>query len=323
MTQGPERNLITGVTGFAGRHLARRLLEAGESVSGYALAASPDRLDGVELLAGDIRNPDRIAEVIEQVRPSRIYHLAALSHVGRSWNRRGETLDVNVLGTAALLEAVARTRPGLRILVVSTGQVYGHVEEADMPLSEDRRARPTSPYAASKRCAEVVALQAAVAGEVEIVVARPFNFAGPGQAPVFVCSDFARQVARVEAGLAEPRIAVGNLEAHRDFTDVRDMVRGFDLIARRAESGDIYNLCSGRGVRIEALLRSLLAMAEVEIEVVPDPARIRPVDVPVYVGDGRRAREKLGWEPGISLEQTLADTLEFWREQVAREVGGR
>jgi GDP-4-dehydro-6-deoxy-D-mannose reductase len=165
-----------------------------------------------------------------------------------------------------------------------------------------------------------VALQAAAAGEIEVVVARPFNFAGPGQAPTFVCSDFARQVARAEAGLVEPRIAVGNLQARRDFTDVRDMVRGFDRIARRSRSGDVYNLCSGRGVRIESLLRSLLAMARVEIEVVPDPGRMRPIDVPVYVGDAARARDRLDWEPTIPLETTLADTLDYWREQTAREV---
>lgn len=320
MSPPSDRSLITGVTGFAGRHLARRLVESGEMVAGYALAASPgsgDGLDEVEVLPGDIRDADRIAEVIEHVRPSRIYHLAALSHVGRSWNRRSDTLDVNLLGTAALLEAVARTQPGMRILLVSTGQVYGYVEESDMPLAEGRRAKPTSPYAASKLCAEVVALQAAAAGEVEIVVARPFNFAGPGQAPSFVCSDFARQVARAEAGLAAPRIAVGNLQARRDFTDVRDMVRGFDLIARQARSGEVFNLCSGRGVSIESLLASLLGMSRVQIEVIPDPGRMRPVDVPIYIGDGTRARERLDWQPSIALESTLADTLEYWRRQIA------
>lgn len=275
---------------------------------------------GVELHLGDVRDPDRLREVIAATAPRRVYHLAALSHVGRSWERRKDTLDVNVVGTGLLLEAIEREAPDARVLLVSTGQVYGPAAPDRMPLSEREPSRPISPYAASKVCCEVLARQAADAGRLEVTIARPFNFAGPGQHPSFVCSDFARQVALIEAGRRAPVLRVGNLDARRDFTDVRDMVAGFDAVLRSGRAGRAYNLASGRAVSIQSVLDRLLEMSRVEIRVERDAERMRPADVPIFVGAPHRAREELGWEAAIPLADTLADTLAFWRSAVTSDA---
>lgn len=307
------------MTGFAGPWLARHLIDAGESVAGLAVTEPGEPLPaGVELHLADIRDPDRLRELVAGIAPRRVYHLAALSHVGRSWERREETLDVNVVGTGLLLEAVEREAPEARVLLVSTGQVYGPAPSDRMPLDEEQPSRPISPYAASKVCCEVLARQAADAGSLTVTIARPFNFAGPGQHPSFVCSDFARQVARIETGDRQPVVRVGNLDARRDFTDVRDMVAGFDAVVRRGAPGRAYNLASGRAVSIQSILDRLLAMAGTSIEVERDPDRMRPSDVPIFVGDPTRARDELEWRADRPLEQTLADTLDFWREKMDR-----
>lgn len=294
-------------------------MQAGQSVAGYGLTGAGGVPSDVALHEGDIRDADRLATVLRAERPEIVYHLAALSHVARSWDQRTKTLDVNVLGTAALLEAIARSCPGIRVLLVSSGQVYGRVEEDAMPLREERPAHPSSPYTASKLSAEIVALQAAAAGEVEVVVVRPFNFAGPGQEPTFVCADFARQIARAERGLGPAQLEVGNLESRRDFCDVRDMVTGFRSAAEHGTNGGIFNLCSGVGTPIADVLGQLCAMASVAIDVTVDPERLRRVDVPQYVGDNTRAREQLRWSPRIAFRQTLEDTLQDWRQRVREE----
>lgn len=269
---------------------------------------------------GDIRDSDRLAAVLREERPEIVYHLAALSHVARSWDQRAKTLDVNVLGTAAMLEAIARSVPGIRVLLASSGQVYGDVAAESMPLREDQPAHPGSPYTASKLCTEIVALQAASAGEVDVVVVRPFNFAGPGQDPTFVCADFARQIALAEQGAGPVELKVGNLESRRDFTDVRDMVMGFKLAAEHGASGSTFNLCSGIGTSIAEVLDQLRDLASVSIGVTVNRERLRRADVPLYVGDNARAREQLGWSPTIPLRQTLEDTLQDWRRRVIGEA---
>ena len=182
-----------------------------------------------------------------------------------------------------------------------------------MPLLETATTRPRSPYAASKLCAEVLARQTADAGLARAIIVRPFNFAGPGQDPTFVCSDFARQIATAEGSGGGSRIQVGNLAARRDFTHVRDMVRGFQAAAEHGRSGAAYNLCSGQGVAIQDVLEGLLALSNAEIVIDVDAERFRPVDVPLFIGDRSRARSELGWEPQIPLADTLEQTLEDWR----------
>lgn len=322
-TRATRRSLITGISGFAGPHLAALLAGQGEHVAGYTVSSEHERakaLDGVEQYRGDIRDVDRLADVITTVRPNTVFHLAALSHVGESWKKRRETFDVNVLGTDAVLDAVARAAPGATLLLVSTGQVYGRAPPEAMPLQESHPPRPVTPYTASKLCAEVIGRRAADAGDVRVIIARPFNFAGPGQDPSFVCSDFARQIAWAEAGLAAQTIVVGNLEARRDFTDVRDTVRGFEAAARIGTNGEAYNVCSGREVPIREILETLIDLSDQPIKVVVDRDRLRPIDVPLFIGDPQRARTELGWEPEISLRKTLDDTLAYWRRQ-AEAVG--
>ena len=292
---------------------------------GYAQPPGNNRLqsehiEGADLHYGDIRDTDHLSELLAQVRPHTVYHLAALSHVGNSWERRRATLEVNLLGTDAVLDAVAQTNRETTVVLVSSGQVYGATDEGSMPLGETAATRPRSPYAASKLCAEVLGRQAADAGMARTVMVRPFNFAGPGQEPTFVCSDFARQIALAEMTGRETRMRVGNLEPRRDFTHVRDMVRGFRAAAEHGRAGATYNLCSGEDVAIQEVLDGLLALSPAEITVDVDPERFRPADVPLFIGDGSSARRELGWQPEIPMAETLRQTLEYWRERMRADA---
>ncbi len=320
MDPAGARCLITGIGGFAGPFLARELIRRGHEVVGYGLAAPTWPHAGseeVRTVEGDVLDREGLAAVLAEQRPTHVYHLAASSHVGRSWSDRRHTLQVNVIGTDTLLECVAAACPSARVLFPSTGQVYAAAAAAGgTPLTEEAPLAPASPYAASKLCAEVLALHWFRARSVDVRVVRPFNFAGPGQAADFVCSDFARQVARIEAGEQPPEIAVGNLDAARDFCDVRDVVRGFVAALERGRAGRTYNLCSGTPVSVRWILERLLAAARTEIDVRVDPDRFRPADVPVFVGDPARAARELHWRTEIPLERTLLDTLEYWRNAV-------
>lgn len=270
---------------------------------------------------GDIGDVDHLAEVMAKTRPDVVYHLAGLAAVGGAWSQRRRVFEVNTLGTGACLEAVAGAAPEARVVLVSSGLVYGHVAATKLPVAEDHPRQPRSPYAASKACAEILAGEFCSSHDIELIVTRPFNFAGPGQGLGFVSADFACQVARIEAGLAEPRIQVGNLEAKRDFTDVRDFVDGLVAAAERGVNGTTYNLCSGRAVAIMTVLTTLLAAATVSIEVEPDPERLRPSDIPRLVGSNALASAELGWQPRIPFERTLADALDWWRQRVRQEQG--
>lgn len=268
---------------------------------------------------GDIGDTERLAAAIAAHPPAVVYHLAGLAAVGDAWKRRRQVFEVNALGTGACLEAVATSAPGARVVLASSGLVYGQVQPADLPVTEDHPIRPRGPYAASKACAEILAREFCDSHGIELVVARPFNFAGPGQELGFVCSDFAHQVARIEARLAEPRIRVGNLEAERDFTDVRDLVQGLVAAADRGISGGTYNLCNGRAVAIKNLLADLLAATTATIEVEVDPERLRPSDTPRFIGSNVLAQSELEWQPEIPLQTTLGDTLDWWRQRVREE----
>ena len=328
-----QRSLITGIGGFAGAHLAQLLLDAGGEVAGYTLplpaSAAIPLPTGVELVHGDILDREAVGRVIGELRPTTIYHLAAASHVGESWTHRRRTFEINVLGTDTVLEAAASLDPKPRFVVISSGQVYGELfinrdpsnSETDgfEPPTEDAPAQPVSPYAASKLCCEVLGRQAWRGHGLPTLVARPFNFAGPGQEPTFACSEWSRRVALAEAGLTAPLIEVGNLEPRRDFTDVRDMVAGFFAIAQHGRAGAGYNLCSGRAIAISELLDMIVGLSQVPIEIVVDNSRLRPSDVPLFVGDPGRAKRELGWEAARPLSETVTDTLQHWRDRVASD----
>ena len=316
------RSLITGVGGFAGGHLARALLERGDDVAGIDCRLGEQLTDIADRIVtdrGDIRDADAVLRLATDFRPDVIFHLAAMTHVGDAWKNRRETLEINVIGTSAVLEAAAALESEPTVVVASTGQVYGLAPEDSRPLGEDTALNPRSPYAVSKLCSEILARQAWLSEGIRTVILRTFNYTGPWQAPKFVCSDFARQVAWIEAGLTEPRMQVGNLESRRDFSDVRDIIDAYLLAAEHGAPGEAYNLASGRAVSIADVLERLRSAVDIDIEVQQDAARLRPIDLAALVGDATRARSELGWQPQYDLDDTLVSVLDFWRQQAAKE----
>jgi GDP-4-dehydro-6-deoxy-D-mannose reductase len=289
------RALITGGRGFVGHHLAAHLREAGDQV----VAIDKET---------DIADQAALGPVVAEAAPDAVYHLAALTHVGESWEAPAEVLRVNVLGTAAVLAAARALPKAPRVLVVSSAEVYGTVRPDQLPLTEESPSAPVTPYAASKAAAEAVALQAFRGYGQPVIVVRPFNHVGPGQAPTFAVPALARRIVdALRAGTGELR--VGTLTTRRDFTDVRDVVKAYRLLVAGAEPGVTFNVCSGHDVEIAEIARQLLALAGADLTVVTDPDLVRPVDVPVLRGSPARLHEATGWKPEIPLETTLADVL--------------
>jgi GDP-4-dehydro-6-deoxy-D-mannose reductase len=319
------RSLITGIGGFAGGHLVAALAEREDEISGcdFGLSSYPqlEPFRGrIEVVDADILDGSALDALMQDFAPEVVYHLAAITHVGEAWQMRRKTLEVNVVGTSNVLEAAARLDPKPKVLLASSGQVYGAAIRDGVPVDESHATQPLGPYGASKLCCEVLAEQAWRSEGLPTVILRTFNFTGPWQSPTFVSGDFARQVARAEVGLTPAVMTVGNLDAQRDFCDVRDVIEGYLLAAERAEAGSIYNLASGTPVRIGAILEYLVGQSELPIEVRQDPARMRPAEISILVGDASRAREDLGWQPRIPFEETLAGILAFWRQQARQEV---
>ena len=296
------RALITGGRGFVGTWLADHLRACGDEV--VAVDAEVD-----------VTDPAAVDAAVADARPDAVYHLAALAHVGDSWRDPLRVLEVNVLGTAAVLAAARRHDEGTRVLVTSSAEVYGPVAgEEELPLAEGREPAPLTPYAASKLAAEAVAGQAVRGHGQPVIVVRPFNHVGPGQSPNFAVPALARRVVEAQRDGAGA-IPVGNLSARRDLTDVRDVVRAYRLLIERGTPGRVYNVCSGRDVAIEEVARRLVALAGASLEFVPDPELFRPVEVPVLRGDPTRIEADTGWSPEIPLESTLADVLGEWQQR--------
>ncbi|HYN20434.1 MAG TPA: GDP-mannose 4,6-dehydratase [Thermoanaerobaculia bacterium] len=296
--------LITGVSGFVGPRLVRNLLEHGHRVSGTYLDAPPALppiLEGIELYNADLLDPASLERALHSSSPDAVVNLAGLSHVGESWNRPGEYFRVNVLGTENLLDAAGSER---QVVVVSSAEVYGPVPEEEQPLSEERLPDPRSPYALTKAAAERIALARGA------VVARSFNMVGPGQTPNFALPGFAIQLAGIARHGEEPVLRVGNLTARRDFVHIDDGADAFRILAERGRPGRLYNIASGTAISIGEALDRLLAISGVQAEVQEDPARMRPVDLPLLLGDSHRLRQ-LGWAPRRTLDDALAD---LWRD---------
>jgi GDP-4-dehydro-6-deoxy-D-mannose reductase len=266
-----------------------------------------------QILECDLRDAESTRDTIEQVKPDWIFHLAAQSFVPTSWKAPTESLTTNVLGQLHIFEACRRIGISPRIQIACSSEEYGMVYEDELPIRETNPLRPLSPYAVSKVAQDMLAYQYFMSYKTDAVRTRGFNHEGPRRGPVFVASDFAKQVADIERGLKEPVIHVGNLDARRDFTDVRDMVKAYWLSLEKGEGGEVYNICSGKAWKIKDMLDLLLTMTKKKIEVREDPARLRPSDVPVLLGDHSKFTERTGWKPSIPFEQTLADMLEFWR----------
>jgi GDP-4-dehydro-6-deoxy-D-mannose reductase len=318
------RALITGVGGFAGRHLAAYLLAQPdiEVFGSVMVAAAPrDGPPGVRLLPADLRDAAAATALIAEVQPDRVYHLAAQAYVPQSLRDPWGTLENNIRSQLNLLEAAVRLAPTTRILIVGSNEEYGHAPADELPLREDSPLRPNTPYAVSKIAQDFLGLQYALGAKLHVVRVRPFNHIGPGQNERFVAPQFARQIAEIEAGMRpEPALYVGNLDAQRDFSDVRDVVRAYYVVLQHGAPGEVYNICSGRPRSAGELLNLMLSMSRVPIEVKFDPSRMRAVDTPISYGDPSRLRAATGWQPEIPFEQTVQDVLDDWRSRVMRDA---
>ena len=307
-----EPVLVTGAGGFAGSHLVEQLAGT-EAIVGWGRSAPPpDMAAGVTWQRVDLLDRDGVREAIRQSRPRAIFHCAGIAHVAQSWQQAAATLAGNALATHHLLDALHRAGVRARVLITGTSYVYAPMAQ---PIDEDGLIAPTGPYAFSKFAQEQLALYAGRHDGLEIIVARPFNHTGPRQQPAFVAPAVARQIALIERGALPPVLSVGNLDATRDLTDVRDVVRAYRGLMTTAAPGSIYNVASGTGRTIRSIVDALVARARVPIRVEIDPARLRPNDVPVLVGDASRLRQLTGWAPDIPFDQTLDDLLEYWRNQ--------
>jgi GDP-4-dehydro-6-deoxy-D-mannose reductase len=292
------RALITGGKGFVGQWLAAHLKDCGDEVA--VIDLETDVADGAAVRA-----------VFSAFAPDAVYHLAALPHVGESWDDPSQVLRVNVLGTAEVLAAARQHAIGSRVLVVSSAEVYGVVSPEQLPLTEETPAAPASPYAASKLAAEAVALQAWRGYRQPVVVVRPFNHIGPGQSPNFFVPALAKRIVEARRAGAES-LRVGTLTTRRDFTDVRDVVIAYRLLIEKGEQGTIYNVCSGHDIAMSEVAAELLKLAGAQLTLQTDPELVRPVDVPVLRGEAERLRLVTGWRPQIPLATTLADVLSSW-----------
>lgn len=314
------RLLITGVGGFVGRHLAHLLAHETEwELWGWARRPTDGLPKRLQVAQVDLRDPEAVRHELARLQPEGIIHLAAQSDVAQSWRDPWGTFETNVRGTLNLLDGVRALGLRPRILVVTSNEVYGLIRPEEVPIREDQPFRPANPYGVSKAVQDWLAALYATAYTLPIIRARPFNHIGPGQDPRFVVPSIARQIAWIEAGLQEPVVRVGNLDAQRDFTDVRDVVRAYRLILERGEPGTVYNIGSGRPRAVREVLELLLAMARTPVRVEIDPQRIRPVEIPISAADIARIRGQLGWEPRIPLERSLRDVLEEWRARAREE----
>ena len=316
--------MITGITGFAGSHLADFLLEQ-SNVELHGIIRWRSKLDNIQhildrihLHESDFRDPSSVRSVIEQIKPDRIFHLAAQSFVPTSWKSPSETLTTNIIGELNLLEAVRSCGLNCKIQIAGSSEEYGMVFENEIPVREENSLRPLSPYAVSKVGQDLLAYQYFQSYRLPIVRTRGFNHSGPRRGEVFVESNFARQIAAIEMGLQPPVVSVGNLKAKRDFTDVRDMVRAYWLALERGEPGEVYNICSGKAYPIEEVLNILLEYSSVKVRIQTDPERLRPSDVSILLGNSEKFRHATGWKPTISFEKTLEDLLNYWRSELQR-----
>ena len=314
-----RRVLVTGVTGFVGSHLVDYMLERGDcEIFGIQRWRSPTEniahfIDRIHLVECDLRDASSTRDTIESVRPDWIFHLAAQSFVPTSWSAPTESLSTNIIGQVNLFEAVRRLELKCRIQLACSSEEYGMVLADEVPIRETNPLRPLSPYAVSKVGQDMLGYQYWMSWKTDVVRTRGFNHEGPRRGPVFVASDFAKQIADIEKGRKPAVLSVGNLEAKRDFTDVRDMVKAYWLALEKCEPGDVYNICTGKAWSIREVLDRLLSMTSTKIEVRQDPARLRPSDVPILIGDNSKFVKATGWRPTIPFEQTLRDMLEYWR----------
>jgi GDP-4-dehydro-6-deoxy-D-mannose reductase len=315
--------LVTGAGGFAGGHLLALLTQASDAPTAVVGWIRPGRRApsagrGVRLEEVDLLDRAAVHAAMARIRPAAVYHCAGAAHVGRAWENTEQTFAVNVRATHHLLDALEAAGTPVRVLIPSSALVYAGAGRA---LTEDEPLLPDNPYGVSKLAQELLGRHSG--DRVHVLIARAFNHIGPGQNPMFATAGFARRIADIERGQWAPEISVGNLDARRDLTDVRDTVRAYRLIVERGEPGRAYNVCSGRAFAIGELLDRLIAKARVPVTIRPDPARYRPNDLPLLLGDPSRIQDELGWRPEIPIDRTLDDLLEYWRGVPSEKAKGK
>ena len=314
--------LITGITGFVGSHLADYTL-AKENVEVYGTIRWRSKTENIEhikdklhLIQCNLNDASSVNDLIVDIKPDKIFHLAAQSFVPTSWNSPAETLTSNIIGELNIFEAIRRAKINPWIQIAGSSEEYGMVYSNETPIKETNPLRPLSPYGVSKVAQDLLAYQYYMSYKLNVVRTRAFNHTGPRRGEVFVCSEFAKRIAEIEKGQKEPVILVGNLDAQRDFTDVRDIVKAYWLGLDKCKPGEVYNICTGKAYRIGEVLDILISLSKVKIEVGKDPAKMRPSDVPYLGGDSTKFRDATGWKPEIPFERTLKDLLNYWRERV-------
>ncbi|MEW6201922.1 MAG: GDP-mannose 4,6-dehydratase [bacterium] len=314
--------LITGITGFVGSHLAELLLKQGYDVHGMRRRRSPliniqHIMDRINLIECELKDPSSVKATLDKIRPDFIFHLGAQSFVPTSWKSPADTIQNNVMGQLNILEAMKELEMfDTRLQIAGSSEEYGLVYEDELPIKETNPLRPLSPYGVSKVAQDLLGFQYYHSYNLKVIRTRAFNHTGPRRDEMFATSNFAHQIAVIEKRHAEPVIMVGNLEAKRDFTDVRDVVKAYVEVTQKGTPGEVYNIASGHAHAIKEMLDILLSFTDLEVRIQRDPARMRPSDVPVLLGDASKIKKEVGWEPMIPFTQTMGDLLNYWRERV-------
>ncbi len=321
MTSSKKRALITGIAGFVGSHLAEALLKRGLDVHGLTRWRSETQnidhlLDKITLVEANVLDQSSLQSQLARIRPDYIFHLAAESLVPTSYIQPQHTMETNVMGTLNLFEAVRHVGIDPVIQIAGSSEQYGQVDERHLPAAEDTPFNPLSPYAVSKVAMDYLGYQYYMSYGLRIVRSRAFNHEGPRRPDAFVTSYLAKEIALIEKGKKKPVIPVGNLEAKRDYTDVRDITQAYLLLVEKGEPGEAYNLSSGIAYKISDVLDILISVSGQSVDVEVDPKRLRPSDPPILLGDSTKFRKRTGWAPKIPFEKTMADLLDYWRARV-------
>lgn len=315
-----KKILVTGASGFAGSHLVEFLIENknhnifGTYYSSNSLENLAKVKDKINLFKLDLTDQEQTNNLINKVKPDEVYHLAAFASAAGSFSSPTKTVVNNISSQLNLFEALKKNNlKTAKILIVSSAEVYGDVDPKDLPINEETRLNPTNPYAVSKLTQDFLGKQYFLADNLNIVIARPFNHIGPRQSPDFVVSSFAKKIVEIEKGKRGAVLPVGNLEAKRDFTDVKDVVLAYSLLMEKGKAGEAYNIGSGKSYKISEILEKLLKLANIKVSITQDKSLFRPIDNPNLVCNFNKLRSLTGWEPKIGIDQTLRDTLDYWR----------
>jgi GDP-4-dehydro-6-deoxy-D-mannose reductase len=303
--------LITGINGFVGKYLSKYLIEKGYDVYGTVIEDNI-QMDDIKIYKMNLLDKEEVAETIRKIKPDQVYHLAGQSAVGLSWNNPTLTININVNGTINLLDSIREENLDVKVLIIGSSDQYGPIKPENCPINEEHELNPSSPYAISKVTQENVAKLYVKAYGMKIIMVRAFNHIGPMQSKNFVVSDFASRIVDIEFG-KQSIMKVGNLEAYRDFTDVRDIVRGYNMLMERAHIGEIYNIGSGKAIKIQDVLDTLISLSKKYIKVEIDKDKLRPSDVPIVECDNSKIKSHIGWQPQLDIRETLKDTLDYWR----------